>query len=239
MKLRKILQFLALAAVAAAIFLMKPESLEQAVVDVTDGEKAEVADQVQKPEPEMAVPIAPADAPAKATPAAEPAAVFTKEIPGDPGGPPMVPALPLQKGELPWEKRINDVLDNPATKDSDKARLLFEMLPTLPVEGRQTAAEYAVQRLDDADYRFAQGIVTNPATYPPALSVLWADLMGRPEAISLPMLLQVARNPSHPYAESARENLDLLLGSNFGTDWPRWEQAIREKLAKPANEPKR
>ena len=53
---------------------------------------------------------------------------------------------------------------------------------------------------------------------------------------SLPALLQVARNPSHPYAPHARENLDLLLGQDFGTDWPRWETAIRVKLAK---EPKR
>ena len=127
---------------------------------------------------------------------------------------------------------MNEVLDNSKTSDSDKARLLFEMLPGLPVEGRQTAAEYAVQRLDDGEYRFAQNVVTNPATYPPALSVLWADLTGRPDAVRLPVLLQIARNPSHPYAEHARDNLSLLLHQNHGTDWVKWEAAIREQLSR-------
>lgn len=237
MNTRRVLQGIALAAIAASIFLMKPDAADQVAREPVEPEPGEVVvSERELPVESARSPVEPPSSPAAATPAPETSTIFTKEIPGDPGEPPMVPALALQKGELPWEKRINAVLDSAATKDSDKARLLLEMLPSLPVEGRQTAAEYAVQRLDDADYRFAQNVVTNPATYPPALGVLWADLMGRPGAVSLPTLLQVARNPSHPYAEAARDNLDLLLGQNFGTDWPRWEAAIREKLAK---EPKR
>ncbi len=236
MNLRKALQFLALVAVAAGIFLMRPEKLDEITPTETVSEVIDASPGL--PPVETAVlPIAGAQPesarPSSSTPGAT---VMTREIPGDPGGPPLVPAFELQKGELLWEKRINAVLDNPKITDSDKGRLLLEMLPGLPVEGRESTAEHAISQLSDADYRFAQAVITNPATYPPALAVLWADMMGRPEAVSLPTLLQVARNSSHPYAPHARENLDLLLGQDFGTDWPRWETAIREKLAK---EPKR
>ncbi|MEQ1858821.1 MAG: hypothetical protein ABMA13_02685 [Chthoniobacteraceae bacterium] len=227
MKLRRVIQFLILAAVAACILLMRTDMVDR---PIATEQEFEVLDGTPWPA-DAAVP-APVPTEAAPAPGATPAVtVFTPAIPGEPGEPPLVPAMALQTGVLPWEKRMNDVLDSRATSDADKARLLLEMLPTLPVEGRQTAAEYAVQRLDDdADYRFAQNVVTNPATYPPALAVLWADLTGRSDAVRLPVLLLVARNPSHPYAPYARENLDLLLGHDFGTDWPKWEAAIREKI---------
>lgn len=229
MKTRRILQVLALAAIAAGIFVMRPDSLDQHNAEPAGSEAPEVVESMKEDlRKEAVAAVASAIEPAMPTPALSSTGVMTKELPGEPDFPPVM----LQKGELPWEKRVNDVLDNSKISDSNKARLLFEMLPGLPVEGRESTAEHAITRLDDADYRHAQNVITNPATYPPALAVLWGDLMGRPEAISLPILLQVARNPSHPYAEHALENLDLLLGQNFAADWPRWETAIREKLAK-------
>lgn len=233
MDARHILRAIALIAIAAAIFWMKPDSTE----DQT-GEASVV--QIEKlPEPpgtvaDANVPVEAAGPPPAALPppSGDHAPIMTREIPSDePGRPPLIPSLALQKGDLPWEKRINEVLDNSQIKDSDKGRLLIQMLPGLPSEGRETAAEFAVQHLGDADYQPAREFIINPASDPAALTILWADLMGRPEAVSLPTLLQVARNSAHPYATNARENLDLLLGSDFGTDWPRWESAIQRKVS--------
>ena len=55
-----------------------------------------------------------------------------------------------------------------------------------------------------ADYRALQNVTTNPATYGPALAVLWSDLMQRSRSVALPTLLAIARNPAHPYAAPAR-----------------------------------
>ena len=233
MDARHILRAIAVLAIVAAIFWMKPDSTEEHT-----GE-ASVAEIEKLPEPPTTVAddSAPVEAPgllSAATSAADgsQAPIMTREIPSDePGKPPLIPSLALQKGDLPWEKRINEVLDNSKIKDAEKGRLLVEMLPGLPTEARETAAEYAVQRLDDADYQPARNFIVNPTSDPAALTIMWADLMGRPDAVSLPILLQVARNSVHPYAASARENLGLLLGSDFGTDWARWGAAIQQKLS--------
>jgi hypothetical protein len=54
--------------------------------------------------------------------------------------------------------------------------------------------------------------------------------MERPDNLRLPTLVTIARNSAHPYAVPARDNLELLLGQDFGDDWPKWENAVREKV---------
>jgi hypothetical protein len=161
------------------------------------------------------------------------AAAVTREVP-DPEGSkdPLLPALPLQKGELAWEARIRGALETPGAKDSEIARRLFEMMPGLPVEGRVRAAEEAIQRTPSAEYvTVAQPVLANPGTYPPSLIVLFSDLMERPDEVRLPALLAIARNSEHPLAREAQGNLAFVLKQDAGTDWVRWEGAIRAKLS--------
>jgi hypothetical protein len=143
---------------------------------------------------------------------------------------PMIPPLPLQTGELGWEARIRSVLSREKATEAEKARGLLQLLPTIPAEGAETCAEEAVKRLPNEEYRHAQAFVTNPGTYGLALGVLFSDLMERPDNLRLPTLVTIARNSAHPYAAPARDNLELLLGQDFGEDWPRWDAAVREKL---------
>ena len=63
------------------------------------------------------------------------------------------------------------------------------------------------------------------------MSVLFADLMERPDSIALPALLAIARQPAHPYAATALDNLRLLLGANYGSDWRKWNEAIQDAVA--------
>lgn len=143
---------------------------------------------------------------------------------------PLIPPLPLQTGELPWEARIRTILTREKATDTEKAIELFRLLPTIPAEGAETCAEEAVKRLPNAEYRHAQAAVSNPGTYGLALGILFADLMERPDHWRLPTLAAIARNSAHPYASPARDNLQLLLGQDLGEDWNRWETAVREKL---------
>ncbi len=145
---------------------------------------------------------------------------------------PVVSPLFLARGDLPWEAQIEAIAARQDVPDRLKARFLISMLPGLPEEALAKAAEEATARLPDADYpSVLQPVVIDPHTHGMAMSVLFADLMQRPDSITLPVLLSIARDPTHPYAHSARDNLQLLLGHTFGSDWLRWEQAIRSRLA--------
>ena len=116
--------------------------------------------------------------------------------------------------------------------DTAKSRRLLAAIATLPEPALTTAAEEAVRLLPDADYNsVALPLVANPRTHGSVESVLFANLMERPDAITLPALLRIARMPDHPYAKFARDNLDLLVGEDFGLDWQKWEAAVQKALA--------
>ena len=156
-----------------------------------------------------------------------------KELSDDPGHI-LPPHLELVRGELPWERQIDAVLTSSALSESAKAQRLFAILPSLPEEALDRAARQAIERLSDRDYSVASRRLTDPATHGQVSSVLFEDLLQRPDAVALPTLLRVARAADHPFTEPARENLELLLGKNFGTDWAAWEAEIRRALSDPA-----
>ena len=138
--------------------------------------------------------------------------------------------LELQRGVLPWEERINSILSTTRLSDSLKARILLGGLRGLPEEGLQKASQEAIDRLSDRDYAIVAGILIDPRTHGMVQSVLFADLLERPDGITLPTLLAIARNTDHPLATSARDNLELLLGKRFENDWAKWEVEISRAL---------
>ncbi len=132
------------------------------------------------------------------------------------------------------ELTIDGAIQRADLSDLDKAQLLVGMLPGLPPKVLARAAEEAATRLPDANYVTAlRPTLINPQTHGMAMSVLFADLMQRPDAIALPILVSIAQEPKHPYAQSARDNLQYLLRKDFGKDWAKWNEAIRERLASP------
>ena len=146
---------------------------------------------------------------------------------------PAPPPLPLDAAMPAWEQQLNSAGSDPGKNEAARARAIFAMLPALPEEALAAAAERAVEQLPDADYAGAVlPVVTNARTHGRVMSVLFSDLMERPDAIALPTLLQIARNSEHAFAPSARDNLRLLLDADFGTDWVRWEAEIQGALVR-------
>lgn len=146
--------------------------------------------------------------------------------------PQFAPKIQLSRGKLDWEAAIESVTNAPGLDDAAKSRQLLAMIATFPENGLTSASEEAVKRLPDADYNaVALPMVTNPQTHGLVESVLFADLMERPDAITLPALLRIAKTSDHPYAKFAHDNLDLLVGEDFGADWLKWEAAVQKTLA--------
>ena len=147
----------------------------------------------------------------------------------------LAPPLELGTAKLAWELRLEEVIDSVELTEVHKARRLLAMIPSLPEEALDTAAQEAVARLPDGDYAAAAGVLLNPNTHGTVFSVLFADLMERPDAITLPNLLAIARIPTHPYAPYALDNLDLLTGENHNADWLAWTKAVERTLRKSAS----
>ena len=186
-------------------------------------------EQASPDRPEVTAQQPRADLPPIAPLSPEPQIAEPSPKPGD-SAPQTAPALPLDMAPPTWVLQLTDKLSR--LKPTEKARAIFAVLPTLPEEALAIAAEQAVEKLPDADYpATALPVVTNPETHGQVLSVLFADLLERPDAITLPALLTIARNPDHPFAPSALDDLRLLLSADHGSDWPRWDAAIRQKLA--------
>jgi len=141
-----------------------------------------------------------------------------------------VAGVPTTAGDTNgWESKIDTVLTSD-TEDSQKANKILELLPQLPPEGQEEAVEHLANLLPDEQYNAARQLLTNAKTSQPILDVLMSDLLNRPNELKLPTLLDIARAPEHPNAEEAKEFLELYLEDDFGTDWGKWEQAMRTWL---------
>lgn len=163
----------------------------------------------------------------------ETAPILAEENPAAPMEPAEVwvdPALALQAGPLPWESRVHQIINAGNVDDSVKARQLFAVLISLPDEGLEYATTQALLRLRDKDYGVASSALLNPQTHGRILGVLFSDLLERRDMVALPMLLAVAKTKGHPFAESAQDNLTLLLGKNYGENWAEWDAAVRRSL---------
>jgi hypothetical protein len=143
----------------------------------------------------------------------------------------LAPGLEFGTEPLAWERRLEVVTHARDIDEVAKARQLLDMLPSLPEEALEPATREAVSRLADEEYAAAQSRLINPNTHGMVLSVLFEDLLERPDEITLPTLLTIARMPSHPFATQARDDLELLLEKNFDADWVQWGAEIRRVLS--------
>jgi hypothetical protein len=148
-----------------------------------------------------------------------------------PPAPETAPHLELEVENLAWESRIDAVMGAAGLSNAAKAKQLLDLLPALPEEGLQRGAEMAMELLRDKDYALVRGRLLDPQTHGMIASVLFADLLERPDEIALPALLAIARIPSHPYAAAAYDNLELLLGDRMDPQSGQWEIEIKRALA--------
>jgi hypothetical protein len=70
------------------------------------------------------------------TPAGDVAPSVRTRAPTSPDGAEIIPEIPLETGELPWEATIRKTLADDKASDAEKGRRILEMIPTMAVEGR-------------------------------------------------------------------------------------------------------
>ncbi len=137
----------------------------------------------------------------------------------------------VELGTPAWEQHVAAVLADTEHTDSVKAQTLLALLPVLPEELLQETTQAAIDRLRDEDYLpAALPLLLNAQTHGVIAGVLFTDLLERPDSIALPALLVVARTPAHPFASVAHADLELLLGTDHGENWPAWEAEARRRV---------
>lgn len=150
------------------------------------------------------------------------------------------PALPPKPAGTPrplqeWELRIDEVLRSNAD-EKQTAKILINMLPTMPPEGQEEAAQHISNLVLDEDYNDVLPLVKNANLPEEVLDVFVTDLMNRDDSTKLPALLEIAKIPNHPHQEEALTDLEIFLDEDFGTDFGRWEAAMKAYLKKMAAE---
>jgi len=141
------------------------------------------------------------------------------------------PARPLAE----WEVKIDQAL-RADIGETETAQLLINMLPTLPPDGQAEAAQHISNLLLDKDYNRVLPLVKNPNLPEDVLDVFMTDLMNREDSVKLPVMLDIAKIPNHPHREEAHTDLEIFLDEDYGTDWAKWEAAMKTYLAKEAAE---
>jgi hypothetical protein len=183
--------------------------------------------------PEGSVPLAQpvAEKPAALEPAGlalpptAPSAAPVQEPTAKPGTLPVPDGLPL------WERKIDEALRSTAEPPAI-AQLLLQQIPSMPGEGQAASARHIANLIPDSDYLTVLPYVQNTRLDPGFQEVMVAESLNRSDAVKLPVLLAAARTPQHPMAEIAKSTLAFLLDADHGTDWGKWESAVKQSLEK-------
>jgi hypothetical protein len=128
-----------------------------------------------------------------------------------------------------WEDKVEEILVAD-TEDTDKVKKMADMFPQLSAEGQEEVAHHLSNLTSDEDYAPLGRFLTNSTLSADVLDVFYEDVLNRPNALKLPLLLQVAQDPQHPNAEDAHDVLELFLDEDYGKDWAQWGIKMKEWL---------
>jgi hypothetical protein len=143
--------------------------------------------------------------------------------------------LPAPEGLPLWERKIDEALRSNAEPPAI-AQLLLQQVPAMPGEGQAASARHIANLIPDEDYLKVLPYVQNTRLDPGFQEVIVAESLNRSDAVKLPVLLSAARTPQHPMAEIAKSTLAFLLDADHGTDWAKWDAAVKQSLEKSAQQ---
>lgn len=132
-----------------------------------------------------------------------------------------------------WPEKIDELLLS-ADPEPKKAEQLLAMLPNLPLDGQEQAAQHMVNLLTDQQFPGTARYLNDTNTPETVITILMNDLLNRPDPVKLPMLLELAQVPGHPLAEESKTILGIYVEKDFGDNWNEWRQGIEEYLKKEA-----
>ena len=126
-----------------------------------------------------------------------------------------------------WEDKLDDILGSEG-QDTDKARQMLAMFPRLSEDAQVEVAQHVSNLLPDQEYAPFGKLLLDSKLPEAVLDVLIVDVLNRPNALKLPLLLEIARDPQHPKAGEAKDLLELYLEQDYGSDWNKWQAKLKQ-----------
>ena len=108
----------------------------------------------------------------------------------------------------------------------EKAQVYFQMFEKLEPDERRRLSHAAVKCVADTNYMVIRKRLLDATLPKPVLSVFMTDTLKRKNAIKMPVLLELARLDGHPMQTEATDLLRVYLGTTYGKNWAKWEQAM-------------
>jgi hypothetical protein len=128
-----------------------------------------------------------------------------------------------------WEDRLDTVLGGDED-DKVKSQKLLEIFPNLPPDGKEEIMRHLSNLVEDGDYAQLGKYLVDVSQPEAVLDVLIQDVLNRPNATKLPLLLEVAQQPDHPKSSEAKDLLELFLEEDYGSDWAKWKSKMENWL---------
>lgn len=124
---------------------------------------------------------------------------------------------------------ISDILST-APNEGEAARRLLQAAPSVAVSRQPELFSHVMNLLDDEGFEMVRPILLEARTSKETLDVIYGELLNRPDAVKLPLLIELATQPRHPLCAESRETLSLLFGEDFGSDREAWNKRIAKEL---------
>ena len=115
-----------------------------------------------------------------------------------------------------WEDKIDGIIGSDDA-DTNKVKQLFALFPKLPPDGQEEAAQHLSNLVEDENYAPLGDLLKDPKLPEGVQDELLADVLNRPNALKLPVLLDVASDPNHAKRDEAKDLLELYLGEELPT----------------------
>ncbi len=112
------------------------------------------------------------------------------------------------------------------------AAAVAELLPAINEADQPAVARETLALLPDEHYDIAARLWLDPNASPALRAAIQADLLQRPDAVRLPLLVRTLRERRHPLRADSLGQLQRLVGLSLGFDARAWDAAVREYLAR-------
>lgn len=98
--------------------------------------------------------------------------------------------------------------------------------------GKTAAAPHLMNLVRDENFGDISRLLLDPETNPQVKEIFFTGVLNRSDEVKWPLILQVMEQKNHPHSQDARNMLSVVLGKDFGDDWPRWRELVKTELLK-------